>query len=179
MEIFNLMEERLGLKPASKKYDIKVHRNCIGGRQGWAYICNSHEIPVLRANTDLPQEFINYREYEKVCVKYTWNGSEHIKYGTLALNEDKWQVHSSGCCIHSNFDMSDIIELVDNSHAPIVRKGDVVAVTYYSIKNSLAVIMLLKVGRIDSQCAVTCELEPLTDAEMKEVVKAAIKWCER
>jgi len=175
------LESRLGLTRASKRWDIttRAGHNNIGGRQGWAYICNSHEIPVLSADADLPQEFSDYKEFKTVSVKYNWRGKESVKYGTLSWESGKWRIHGSSCCISASFGMSDILELINNAQAPVIEKDQIVAVTYFSSKNSLASILLFRVGSVDSLSTVICDLIPLTDEEMKTVVEAAERWCDR
>ena len=167
------------------KYDIKTIGNSIGGRQGWAYVCNSHTIPVLLADFTRNARSDNYRSFDKVCVHKKLKSSNHDLnvYGTLVFIGDinsvegDFEIESGGCCIKASFDYSDALELVNNSQAPVVGRDDIVAVCIKE-KTKLT-LRLYRVGAIDTNCSTMCNLKPLTDEEMKIVVTAATAWCEQ
>ena len=161
------------------EYDIKTAGNTIGGKQGWAYVCNSHEIPVLVANLDNHSEYDtkNYRTFGIVNV-YVDNkmGNDFTVDGTLALSEGKWKITSGGCFISASFNYHDSRRLIDGAIAPVIHKDEVVAIAMCSDKHELSCLLLYKARRINPHCMVVCDLEPLTEDEMKDVVEYAKKW---
>lgn len=158
------------------KYDIKVIGNAIGGRQGWAYILNSGEIPVLRADMDAPQEYDAYKTYGTVRVAWNHRNRELFHETTLANDDGKWKLVSGACFLSASFGYEDFMECLEGSQAPVVRKGGVVAIATYSNASRTACTKLYKVGRVDINCMTCANLTPLTDEEMQEVVKNANKW---
>ena len=160
------------------KYDITVSENKIGGRQGWAYVCNSDEVTVLKVDLDKPQEYKDYRKYGDVRVPWKYCGRENYQVCTLAWNscydEPYWELSSGGCCISSSFGYHDAMELLNNSQAPIVRADKVIALAKYSSER--VSLSLYKLGKVDIHCSTTAKLIPLNDEEMSEVVKNINKW---
>ena len=163
------------------KYDIKRVANMIGGRQGWAYICNSTRFAVLMADKDMPQEYgEEYQTFGQVRVIKTYkDGSETAITGTLELDNGKWKIGCGGVGIHAGFGFSDAMELVNNANMPIVRKDDVVAIAQFSKKESFISLMLYKIGNVDPHCTTVTSLTPLSDEEMEQVMKDAERWCDR
>lgn len=160
-------------------YDIKTVNNSIGGRQGWAYVCNSGEIKVLEANLDKPQEYDDYKTYGNARVVWNYRGRENYKTCRLAWNachgDARWELGSGGCFLSASFGVSDAVELIKDAQLPILRKDDIVAIASYSKEK--AFIQLYKLdGRIDINCQVVATLRPLTADEMSEVVKNANRW---
>ena len=163
------------------EYDIKTAHNTIGGRQGWAYVCNSHEIPVLVANLDNHNEYDteNYREFGIVNVYVDNKMGDFTVDGTLALSEGKWKITSGGYFISASFNYHDSRRLIDRATAPVIHKNQVVAIAMYSDKHELSCLQLCKARRIDPHCMIVCNFEPLTEDEMKGVVEDAERWLNR
>lgn len=162
------------------KYDIKRCANMIGGRQGWAYVCNSMRFAVLVADKDLPQEYDEYKTYGKVrVVKQYKDGAEMAVTGTLACENGKWSISGGGCGIHAQFTYDDAKELVIGANTPVIRKDDVVAIAQHSDNSRFISLMLYKVGAIDIHCTTICRLVELSDDEMEQVMKDAERWCDR
>ena len=161
------------------KYDIQVKNNSIGGRQGWAYVCNSGEIAVLKANLDSKQEYDDFKTYGKVRVVWNYRGREHFKPTTLEWNachgDARWELGSGGCCLSGSFGLSDALDMIEETQTPIVRAGQIVAIASYS--SQTAYIQLYRVSdRIDVNCQTVATFKPLTDEEMNEVKQNAVKW---
>lgn len=59
------------------KYDIQIHGNAISGRQGWAYTCNSNEIPVLKADINSRVNAVEgaYKNFGNVRVAWNRNNN--------------------------------------------------------------------------------------------------------
>ena len=163
------------------EYDIKTANNLIGGRQGWAYVCNAHEIPVLVANLDNHSEYDakNYREFSTVNVYVNNKMGDFTVDGTLTLSNGKWEVTSGGCGISASFNYHDTKRLIDRATAPVIHKDQVVAIAMYSDEYGVSCLQLCKARRIDPHCMVICDLEPITEDEMKDVVKDAERWLMR
>lgn len=163
------------------EYDIKTADNSIGGRQGWAYVCNAHEIPVLVANLDNHSEYDmeNYRKFNTVNVYVNNKMGDFTVDGTLTLSEGKWKIISGGCFISASFNYHDSKRLIDGATAPVIHKDEVVAIAVYSDKHQVSCLQLYKARRIDPYCTVICNLEPLTEDEMKDVVENAKRWLSR
>ena len=163
------------------KYDIRTAGNSIGGRQGWAYICNSGEVTVLKADLDKAQEYEEYKTYGKARVVWNYRGHEAFSTCELAYNachgEAFWELTSWGCCLSASFGISDALELIEDSQLPVVRKGEVIAIASYSTKS--AILRLYKIEHVDIHCQTVARLIPLTEEEMAEVVKNMNKWLNR
>lgn len=162
--------------------DIQISGNSIGGRQGWAYVCNSGEITVLKADLSIKQEYNDFKQYGTVRVIWNYRGHESYKSTTLEWNacheEARWQLGSAGCCLSSSFGLHDALEMIEETQAPIVRGGDVVAIACYSTEKAFLKLYRLS-DRIDINCQTVATFIPLTDEEMKEVVSNANRWCNR
>lgn len=158
------------------KLDIVKSGNMVGGRQGWAYVCNSGKFPVLMVDLKKPQDYDEYKTYGKVRVAYAHRGEESRITATLAWNKGRWELASGGCCLSASFGVADAIELLENANAPFVKEGSIVAVGMYG---DTAILGMFKVGKFDRNCVTVSTLEPLTDEEMKAWEQDAIKWCMR
>lgn len=164
------------------KYDIQTKNNSIGGRQGWAYVCNSGEIPVLKADLDKKQEYDDYKTYGTVRIVWDYRNHEHYKATKLAWNachgEARWELSSGGCCLSGSFGLSDALEMIEETQTPIVRAGQIVAIASYS--SQTAYLQLYRVSdRVDINCQTVASFNPLTDEDMSEVVKNANRWLNR
>lgn len=166
------------------KFDIRTAGNMIGGRQGWAYICNSGKFAVLKADLDAPQEYDTYKTYSKARVVKTYKDGRTMPItATLAHdtkdNKNVWQMTSWGCGISSSFGYHDMEELIENATIPTMKQDEIVVVTTFSKIFKFAGLMLFKVKHVDIHCQTTAILEPLTDEEMYSVVADADRWCRR
>lgn len=159
--------------------DIKVVKNMIGGRQGWAYICNSMKFAVLKADLDAPQEYPNYFEYGnvKVVTKARAGERELAHEGQLVCEDGVYKITSGGCMLSGSFGFEDGMELIENANIPTMREGDIVAIARYSKQTRTALLLLYKVGKIDMFCQTMTRLTELTDDEMAQVAKDADRWC--
>lgn len=161
------------------KLDINVSGNFIGGRQGFAYICNSGKFSVLKADTDKEQEYKGYNQFEKVRVAWNHRNQEIHSTGTLVCENGDWSISGGGACIHSGFSFHDRLEDIENANLPILKANDVVAIALLSKKHEFVLLQLYKVGRVNPNCMTMAKLTALTNDEMKEVVKDATEWCNR
>lgn len=160
--------------------DIQIHGNIIGGRQGWAYICNSRSFAVLKADMDKEQKYDDFKTFENVRVVWKGlRGDEIMAVGTLEVEKGNWKIGGHGCCIHAGFDFTDMIESIEESNLQVIRKGQIVAIALFSKKVEFASLMLFKIGSIDVNCITMADFIPLTDEEMQEVKADAEKWCNR
>lgn len=159
------------------KYDIKVAGNFIGGRQGFAYVCNSGEIKVLKADLEKEQEYADYATYGKAKLAWCYRGSKSYKTCELAFDKGTWEFTSGGACISSSFGYHDAMEMIDNAQLQTLDEGDIVAIACYSSKQ--VTLQLVKVGKIDIHCCVVAKAVALTDEEMAEVVRKANRWLNR
>lgn len=159
--------------------DIQISGNSIGGRQGWAYICNSGKFAVLKADLEKKQEYLEYREYCKARLAWEYDGKELYDVVDLAFDTEhgdaRWEFTGGGACLSARFGYSDAMELIESANLPIVRKDDIVAIA--SFTSTAVMLKLYKVGKIDKFCIVRTVLTPLTDEEMNEVKKDADRWC--
>ena len=165
----------------SKKFDITVSGNCIGGRQGYAYILNSMQMPVIDVDLDKEQEYTTYHTYGKVKALWSRNYTQYGMVAELALNteggKEKWELTQGGCCLKASFGYSDLRELMSEANLPRVKSGEWVALASHSDNNHIGFVRLFKVGRVDIHCQTVAELEPLTDEEMNTVLMSAETWC--
>ncbi len=161
------------------KLDIKTVKNAIGGRQGIAYVCNSAKFAVLKADIDTPSEYKDFRTFGNVRVEWTYKGQTSYTNGTLEVENGKWSIGGHGACLKADFGFSDIMELIDNANAPIIRTNDIVAIAVFSKENGFVMFNLFKVGRIDIHSITMATLTPLTVEEMEEVKNDAKRWCNR
>ena len=167
----------------NRKNDIQTKSNSIGGRQGWAYVCNSGEITVLKADLDIPQEYDEYQTFGNARVVWNYRGSECFKTCRLAKNschgETFWELSSGGSYLSASFSAYDAIEMIEDTQTPIVRKDEIVAIASFSKSQKLAYLQLYKMDRVDIHCSTVVKFEKLTYEEMQEVVKKANRWCNR
>ena len=165
------------------KYDIKVVNNMIGGRQGWAYICNSGKYVILEANHTIEQEYENYYKWkdQKVRIAWNYNGYEHYDNAFLAWDgqhsEDKFEFTGGGAMLKDSFNMSDALEMIDNANAPIVHGGDVIAIAH--IYEDSVALSLYRVGKVDIHCYTRATMTMLSEDEMQEIKAKAERWCRR
>lgn len=162
-----------------RKNDIQINGNVIGGRQGWAYICNSMKFAVLKADLEQDQEYDSFKTFGNVRVIWDYRGTDSCMTGTLEVENGKWSIGSWGCCIKADFGFHDMIESINDANLPVIRKDDVVAIAMYSDRIDFASLSLFRVGRIDINCQTVTRLTPLTDEEMQEIKKDADRWCNR
>ena len=159
--------------------DIQINGNTIGGRQGWAYVCNSMDIAVLKADLDKKQEYDDYKTFGDVRVIWNYRGTESTKVGTLEVENGKWGIGSAGCMLKAHFGFHDMMTSIEESNLPIIRANEVVAIALYSKENEVATLNLFRVGKVDINCMTVARLTPLSDEEMQEVKKDADRWCNR
>lgn len=162
------------------KYDIKISDNKIGGRQGYAYVCNSGEVKVLTANRDLPQEYDDYKQYGKVRVVWNYRGQESYKTCTLTWDSEStycWKLTSGGTMLSASFGYYDLMEMVEDAQSQILRPDDVIAIVSYTSK--VVIVKLYKLGRVDIHCSIVASLIELSDEEMAEVKAKALRWLNR
>lgn len=162
------------------KFDIKTLFNLIGGRQGWAYICNSNRFSVLKVDLDIEQEYETYKEYGEVRVLSTSrNGFNLITDSRLVWNEGKYQLTSWGCGISGSFGFYDAMELVEGANVPKIKEGEIVALAIYSAMQGSVRLELFKIGKTNIHCQTVATLEPLNEDEMKQIAEDADRWCRR
>lgn len=159
--------------------DIQINGNIIGGRQGWAYVCNSMRFSVLKADIDKEQEYDDFKIFDEVRVIWNYRGHENASVGTLEVENGKWSIGSCGCCLKAGFGFSDMIKSIEESNLQTIRKDEVVAIALFSSKFEFATLNLFKVGSIDTNCQIMTTLIPLTDDEMQEIKNDAERWCNR
>lgn len=159
--------------------DIQINANIIGGRQGWAYTCNSHKITVLKVDLDKKQEYEEYKTFDMVNVIWNYKGTESTADGRLEVENGKWTIGGFGCCIHSEFGFGDMEKLIEASNRQNIREGQIVALALFSKEYKVATLSLFKVGKVNIHCQTIAHLVPLTDEEMQEVKKNANDWCNR
>lgn len=165
---------------SSKRFNIVAIDNMIGGRQGWAYICNSRKFAVLKADLDKEQEYETYKTYGEVkVIAETKTHGELPVTARLADSEGTYKLTSWGCGIHSQFNFHDMMELIEEANLPQVRENEVVAVAEYSKEFKQVILKLFKVGKLNIHCQTVATLNELTEEEMKDIVKDAEKWCMR
>lgn len=159
--------------------DIQINGNIFGGRQGWAYICNSMRFAVLKADMEKEQEYDSFKTFEKVRVIWNYKGHENAMSARLEVENGNWAIGNGGCCIKADFGFYDMIESIEDANCPIIRENDVVAIALYSADIHFASLNLFKVGKIDINCQVVARLIPLSEDEMQEIKADAEKWCNR
>ncbi len=158
------------------KNEIFVRGNTIGGKQGFAYICNSMKYPVLIADIDKHKGEHGFISFDTLRVVWKHCGKEIPLDGTLEVENGKWSIGSGGCCISSAFTYSDMLESIIIANAPVIHEGQIIAVALKSSEVKYCWLMLFKVGKVIINCIKICELIELTDDEIKEVVEDAKRW---
>lgn len=165
--------------------DIKTCLHSIGGRQGWAYICNSGKFPVIKADFTTPTKYddSDYRDFGNAArIAWTYRGHESYKTCSLDYSEGEFSFGSGGCCLSARFGFDDALELVADANLPIIRPNDIVAIAKIVNKadeQAIVLEMFKLSGRVDINCMTVAKLEPLSDEEMKELVADAERWCNR
>lgn len=163
-----------------KKNDIQINGNVIGGRQGWAYVCNSMRFTILKVDLDREQEYDDYKTFDKVRVAEMRDGKiEYGMDGILECENGKWSIGGWGFGIHSSFGFHDMNELIERSNRQVVREGEIVALAFFSKTYEVATLSLYRIGKVDMFCQTIARLIPLTDEEMEQVKADADRWCNR
>lgn len=166
--------------------DIRTAFNSIGGRQGWAYICNSGKFTVIKTDFTTPTKYENsdFRDFGN-SARIAWNYRGHENYKTCSLDyeDGEFSFGSGGACLSARFGFDDALELIADANLPIIRPGDVVAIAKILIDESMNKCLKLDLfklsDRIDINCMTVARLEPLNEEEMSEIVRDANKWCNR
>lgn len=161
------------------KFDIQIKGNMIGGRQGWAYICNSLKYPVLKADMDAPQEYEDYKTFSNVRLIYKIGDRDLPKVTELTVENGKWSLTSGGSMLKDSFSFSEMTDFLKVTDMQQVRENDIVVVAMFSNNVNFAWLQLFKVGKLDKHCIKMAELIPLTEEEMMEIEQDAYAWCER
>ena len=165
------------------KWDITTKKNEIGGRQGWAYICNSMAFEVIKIDCDTKSEYEDYIPYDtkvRVARQYKDGTISTIETGIAYCADKDEFILGCGCIgISSRFSFYDMMELIDNANLPVVHENQVIALGKYSKRLGMAQLHLYKVGNVDTHCSTVAKLIPLNDEEMADVVKNAERWCDR
>ena len=156
------------------KYDIQIKGNSIGGRQGYAWVCNSGEVKVLTADFEAPQEYEDYKKYGKAKVTWNYRGHESHKTCTLANNEGTWELTSGGTFLSGSFGYHDLMEMIEDAQLQVLKPEDIVAIACYS--STTIYIRLYKLGKVDIHCSTVARLQELTDEEMADVKCNILKW---
>ena len=159
--------------------DIQINGNVIGGRQGWAYTCNSMQITVLKVDLDREQEYEEYKTFDMVNVVWNYRGSESLTDGRLEVENGEWSIGGFGACLHSQFGFHDMMKSIEASNRQVIREGQIVALAFFSKNFEVATLSLYKVGKVNIHCQTIAHLIPLTDEEMQEVKKNANDWYNR
>lgn len=164
--------------------DIKTSANSIGGRQGWAYICNSGKFPVLKADFSTPSKYEDdYRDFGN-AARIAWNYRGHENYKTCSLDCEagEFSFGSGGACLSARFGFDDALELVADANLPIIRPNDIVAIAEIldnGTQKGIKLEMFKLSSRIDINCMTVARLEALSEDEMAEIVADAERWCNR
>lgn len=159
------------------KYDIQIAENMIGGRQGYAWVCNSGEVKVLTADFEAPQEYEDYKEYGKAKVIWNYRGHESHKTCTLACENGTWELTSGGTFISGSFGYHDLMEMVEEAQLQVLRPDDTIAIVTYTSK--AAMVKLYKLGKVDIHCSIVAHLIELTEEEMADVKIRIENWLRR
>jgi hypothetical protein len=160
------------------KNDITLNGNIIGGRQGFAYICNSRKYPVVKIDLEAPQEYDDYKTFGKIRVLKSYKDRDLVVTSTVEYEKGEgFSLGGHGTCITSSFSFNDMEQLVEEANLQAVREGDIIALamTLNSIK--FMELALYRVGKVDIHCTTIANLIPLTDEEMKEVKADVDAWC--
>lgn len=159
--------------------DIQVNGNIMTGRQGFAYTYNSMKYPILVADVDKEQEYgkDGYCTFGKVRVMCKLRMIETAYTCTLEAENGEWSLGGSGCCLKSGFGFHDMLNHVEESQIPVVKKDQIVVIAMVSKKGEYVLNRYYKVGDVDIHCTTVARLIPLTDEEMKEIEADAHKWC--
>lgn len=157
--------------------EIIINGNVIGGRQGWAYICNSMRFSVLKVDLDREQEYEDYKTFDYVRIVTEYRGKEIPHDGQLEISEGKWQIGGWGCGIHSQFGFGDMYNLINEANRQVLRQDSIIALATFSKDHKVATLSLYKLGKIDPFCQVISRLIPLSDEEMEQIKTDADRWC--
>lgn len=159
--------------------DIKIAGNLIGGRQGWAYICNSGDFVVLKEDRTIEQEHEDYKEYKDARVRIGWSyrGKENYDDACLAWSKEigGYEFTGGGAMIKSDFGLSDAMKMINRANNPIVRENDVVAIAVIDEKSMY--LALYRVKNVNIHCYTKALLKPLTEDDMQKIKANANKWC--
>lgn len=162
------------------KLDIKRSNNFIGGRQGFAYICNSGDVKVIKIDLEAPQEYDDYRLYGKVKVAWKYGNKTLGEPCTLVHNscegQNSWELTSGGTCLSGSFTYQDAINSIEESQLPLLHPDEIVALAFVT-SNSVTLGMYQVSEKIDIHCTTVATLKELSDIQMDQLVGDAESWC--
>ena len=167
-------------------YDLSRVDNVVMGRNITAYVYNSGKFPVIEADID---KFIRPGEdstsFDAVSVDvYRKKKNEYIRaHGRLYRKPTghgyQYSVLSGGACISASFTFGDVIEMMENAKAPVIKEGDVVVIPLVSKKDGFIVSQMMKVGRCETGYITITDFTPLSEEEMESLTEDAIRWLSR
>lgn len=160
--------------------DIRVSGNLLGGRQGFAYACNSGDFTVIPIEIDnATKEGGTFHKFGTVRIPKSFNGRSSYIKGSLECSEGKWMIGGYGCCIKSDFGFNDMDELVSDATSPVVEPGKPFVVAWIFREIGNVSLNFFKIDKVDPHCTVIANLIPLSDEEMESIRKDAKEWCLR
>lgn len=82
----------------------------------------------------------------------------------LIIENGEYKLTSGGCMLKADFTVNDFLEDIKAANAPLVHKGETVAVAHYSNISGIKFVRLMRVcERIDRNCQVVATLNPIED----------------
>lgn len=145
-------------------------------RHDMAVLMNFGKYPVLELDLDRKQgeESDRYLVGGKARVAWDrknprWEGMSTVC--ELTVENGKHTLNSGGICLKSDYSVEDFVEDIENAHAPLVHKGQIVAIACYSRKVKTSFVHMMKVSKfMDPHCITVTTLEELDEKETAEVL---------
>lgn len=154
-------------------------------RQEIAYAMNFGKFPVLTLNRE-NNPYKDIASDSDYCIgckcKVAWDMKEPryegmTTYGHVYLENGRYAISGSGACLHASFGYTDVIDMVEKAHAPIVHKGQTVILIEDFPTEKRCFVRVFNVSkRIDIHCSTVATLEKLTEEEWKEWTKNYNIW---
>lgn len=159
-----------------RRIKTEIIGNNLLDRYSIAQALNFGHWPVIPVDMDQRCDMNDKIIYNKDAkVKVHWGRKDarfKDMYSTckIWIEEGKFQLMSGCVGLSAEFTMQDFLEDVEIANAPMIHKGDVVAVATYSKKmNTRFVRMMVVNDHIDPHCQVVATLRNCTDEEMEEI----------
>ncbi|PGO60663.1 hypothetical protein [Priestia megaterium] len=86
-----------------------------------------------------------------------------LRNGMIKENDGRLYLSRGASVMRASISVDDYVEMGEYANAPIIEKGQKVAILIYSRKNDSALVMIMKAGKIDGECSVVTEFEPVEE----------------
>jgi len=127
-----------------------------------AMAMNFGKYPVIRIDRETPKDGYNdFYEGDQIKVLTPKPGyPDSYATGKIYYSEGKYGVMTDASCLHASFGYADVLEMIENAQAPVVKAGqEVVLIEDYPERRTCCVRIMKVSDRVDSHVYPCATLE--------------------